>query len=264
MNFVLDFQDLTVETTQKYIEKMINEMKIENEYFPIIQKLLITSHFFIKEKSDVSSVSLREINRFVNIYKFFLGYLEKRNKNDENLNLSKKKIKEDSIILSLYFCYYLKLPTSKLRIEYLTLIKSKANFNYIEIFERESNFIADKVINGQKGYAKNKALKENLFCEFVCLRNREPLIICGKPGASKSLSIRLLINAMKGNLSPNEYFKSYEEIIPSFYQCSLTSTSKGVQNVFIRAKNRLKEYKNSNINSLVLMDEMGIADESKK
>jgi len=245
LNFVLDFQDLTEETTKKYIERMIIEIIGKNDYFEIIRDLLIISHKFLKDKGDITSVSLREINRFGKIYHFFIQYLTERNNNNinNNLNLSENYIKRDSIILSLYFCYYLKLPTIKMRMQYIEQLKKKENYNYEEIFERESNFIADKVLNNEKGYAKNKALKGNLFCEFICIINKEPLIIIGKPGSSKSLSINLLINAMAGKYSKNEFFGKYEEIIPLFYQCSQTSTSSGVQSLFTRAKEKLTKKK---------------------
>ena len=253
-NFVLDFKDLTKETTKKYIEIMTKEMSRESEF---IEKLLEMSHFFVKEKSDISSVSLREIQRFNKMYKFFDKYL----KEDRKIKSQNQREKE-AVILSLYFCYYLRLPTKLLRNEYLEEIKKIEDIPFIEVSKRESEFITDKILDGKKEYVKNKALIENLFCEYVCILNKEPLIICGKPGASKSLSIQLLIDAMRGKFSSNKFFRKYEEVIPSFYQCSLTSNSESVQKVFDRARNKLKNNNNS-INSLVYMDEMGIADESK-
>ena len=258
LNFILDFKDLTKETTKKYIDKIIKTMIGNNEYYELIEKLIETSHFFIKEKSDISSVSLREINRFGKIYNFFNNYLEKR-----NIDKDIKQRQKNSIILSLYFCYYLRLPTTDLREEYLSKIKAiDTNLKFEEISRRESEFILDKILEGKKGYAKNRALRENLFCEFICLENKEPLIICGKPGSSKSLSVRLLLDAMRGKFSSNDFFKDYNEVIPSFYQCSITSTSESVEEVFKRSRKKLENLKYE-INSLVFMDEMGIADESK-
>jgi len=262
LNFVFDFGDLPKDTTEKYIEKMVNDVIGKNHYFEIIIKLLIISHFFIKDNSDSSSVSLREIDKYGKIYKFFLEYLKYRNDYDNDLNLSEKKIQEDSIILSLYFCYYLKLPTSNLRNEYLNEIKSEQDFDYIGVYKRECDFLTNQVLKNQesRGIAKNDSLKNNLFCIFVCVVNKEPLIICGKAGTSKSLSLRLIIDAMKGEESQNKFFKKYEEVIPIFYQCSLASTSKSVQKLFNRAKEKIKTHKNQNI--LISMDEMGIADAS--
>ena len=65
MNFVFYFQDLSKETTKKYIEKMISKIiGINDDNFKVILELIYESHFFIKDNSDISSVSLREINRF--------------------------------------------------------------------------------------------------------------------------------------------------------------------------------------------------------
>ena len=262
LNFVFDFKDLAEETTKKYIEIMIKKRIGENELLELIEKLLEMSHAFIKEKSDISSVSLREINRFGKMYNFFKKYLE-----DRKMKLDKNQKIKDSIILSLYFCYYLKIPISSLRIEYLTKIKNiaeemKEDFDFIGVSKRESDFIATQILDGKIEYSKNKALTENLFCEFICLINKEPLIICGKPGSSKSLSVQLIIDSMSGENSSNKFFCSYKRVVPAFYQCSLISTSENIQEVFEKAKMRL-ENNNYSINSLILMDELGIADESK-
>ena len=37
----------------------------------LIKELVFKSHFFIISKGDISSVSLREIRRFANIFNFF-------------------------------------------------------------------------------------------------------------------------------------------------------------------------------------------------
>ena len=193
---------MTRETCIKYINSMIKTMIGENE--KLIEKLLIESHFFMKEKVDISCVSLREINRFGKIYNYFLyNYYKSR---EDKADLSNEKIKKDAIIFSLYFWYYLKIPTN-LRKEYLLKIKSIENLPFEEVSERETNFIVDKIIKNGKWYAKNRGLKQNLFCEFICLVNKEPLIICGKPGSSKTLSINLLLAAMKGNIHLNHFLK---------------------------------------------------------
>ena len=53
---------------------------------------------------------------------------------------------------------------------------------------------------------------------------REPLIICGKPGSSKSLSVRLLLNAMKGEKSHINFFKQSE---PRFFYYIIKKTITG-------------------------------------
>ena len=223
INFVLYFNDLSKETTLKYIEKMNEsiECKIEisSKNRELRNKLVYDSHFFIINKGDISSVSLREINRFGKLFSFFNEeYLKKYRKS----NSEKNELEIQSIALSLYFCYYLRLPSTELRKYYIKEVIKK-NIDFIKICEKETKFITDQVLYGKKGYAKNKGLCENIFSEFICILIREPLIICGKPGSSKSLSVRLVLNAMKGEKSKIDFFKQFPEVLPSFYQCSLTS-----------------------------------------
>ena len=88
-------------------------------------------------------------------------------------------------------------------------------YGFLHVPLKESKFILDQIyINPQRGIAKNNALRENIFCELFCLINKIPLIICGKPGNSKSLSVQLLLDNMKGKLSLNEFFKNpdYKEV----------------------------------------------------
>ena len=66
---------------------------------------------------------------------------------------------------------------------------------------------------------------------------------------------------MRGEKSDVEFFKQFPKVIPSFYQCSLTSTSENLEDVFKNAKNKLEKY-NYEIISLIFIDEMGIADGS--
>ena len=60
--------------------------------------------------------------------------------------------------------------------------------------------------------AMNKALKENVFMMIICIENRIPLFVVGKPGSSKSLSKAMVIDAMKGNSSKKELFKRMKRV----------------------------------------------------
>jgi hypothetical protein len=64
-----------------------------------------------------------------------------------------------------------------------------------------------------KNIAKNKALKENLFMMVVCIENRIPLYVVGKPGSSKSLSKSMVTEAMKGANSPSDLFRTMKEVL---------------------------------------------------
>ena len=138
------------------------------------------------------------------------------------------------------------------------------NINFIDLPIKEENFIVNN-INLEKGIAKNNALLENIFSLFVAINNKVPIFIVGKPGCSKSLSFQLLNKSMQGSSSDSPFFKNYPKLMVSSYQGSLSSTSKGVENVFLKArsafKKLLEEDKKKNI-SMIFFDEMGLAEHS--
>ena len=78
----------------------------------------------------------------------------------------------------------------------------------MKIPEYEVNEITKEMtIEENKGIALNRLLKENLFTCYICIDNSVPLIIIGKPGTSKSLSIQIIINSMRGNSSKNKFLQ---------------------------------------------------------
>ena len=58
----------------------------------------------------------------------------------------------------------------------------------------------------QDGIARNQAFRENVFSLIVSICNKIPILICGKPGCSKSLSINIVNQNMRGKSSKDEYF----------------------------------------------------------
>ena len=58
----------------------------------------------------------------------------------------------------------------------------------------------------------NQALRENLITMIHCVFNKIPLLICGKPGCSKTLSIQILVENFKGKESVDPYFKTLDKI----------------------------------------------------
>ena len=262
LNYVIDFGELTKEDTKSYIESMIknyinddNNIEENSRLVKLAVNTVKLCHFFIKNNSDSSSVSLRDIKHFNIFYKGFIKYFEylKDLSRKQNIGIITKNphlnefsemnsytIKKNSINLSIYISYYLRLPTKSLREELCKLLDEQNYFEYgfLHVPLKESKFILDQIyINPQRGIAKNNALRENIFCELFCLINKIPLIICGKPGNSKSLSVQLLLDNMKGKLSLNEFFKNpdYKEVISYPFQGSTTCTSNGISSFFRRS-----------------------------
>lgn len=67
----------------------------------------------------------------------------------------------------------------------------------IKNFEEE-DFCSRIKIN-YEGISLNSALKENLYCIFVCVMKCLPVIIIGNPGCSKSLACRIISDNFKDN-----------------------------------------------------------------
>ena len=302
LNFVFNFGSLTPNDEKKYIRSIIKE-SLENVFskqnrlsqqdikLNKIKKLagdmVISAHEFIKEISDKSAVSLREIRRFNIFYEFFYDYLYKRKKiieKEENIiNNSDKEFYTDlddfstqvyAINLSVFVCYYLRITNKDSRIilndKMNKIFKNfeptnpKLNKDFLDLPLKEEKFIADN-ITMDEGIAKNRALLENIFSLFVAINNKVPIFIVGKPGCSKSLSFQLLNKSMQGVSSINSFFKYYPKLLINSYQGSLASKSKDVENIFNKARTIFKKIdekeKKYNI-SVIYFDEMGLAEHS--
>ena len=288
LNYVMDFGELSNQDIELYIRKMIEKVIDDGDLLEIAVETVGKCHMFIKEKSDSSSVSLRDIKYFNIFYQGFIKYfnylkilskqqffgLSRQNTNLKAYSeMGDKSIKKQSINLSAYISYFLRLPTKSLREELEKILSELVDRNRNKYFDygflnvplKESRYILDQLdINPERGIAKNNALRENIFCELFCLVNKVPLIICGKPGNSKTLSVQLLLDNMKGKSSLSEFFKNpdYKEVIPYPFQGSTTCTSKGVLKAFEKARNFSS--KNKEMISLVFFDEMGLAEESSE
>ena len=305
LNFVFDFGNLTKEDEDNYIRCIIKEAinnkyykgeKPVDEKFEdnnikklkeLASKMIIEAQNFIRSFNDKSAVSLREIRRFNIFYEFFYDYLKKRKEiyekekkellyeggdNDFYQNLDDYSMQIYGINLSIFVCYYLRITDKEKRNQlYLLMNKHFKEFSpafnirdFLDLPLKEEKFIVEN-IKLDKGIAKNRALLENLFSLFVAINNKVPIFIVGKPGCSKSLSVQLIIKSMQGSGSDNHFFKNLPKLMVHSYQGSMASTSKGVENIFKKARSVYQslspEDKKINI-PLIFFDEMGLAEHS--
>ena len=289
LNFVLDFGNLTLDEEKKYIQIMVRKMmekimkdkdKEKGNNKKIIDmaiNAILLSQSYIKNTNDVSAVSLREVKRFILFFKYFVRYLlnKKYTKDSKDKSIifytlkSNNEIYKYAVILSLYICYYLRLPDNKSRNELLGIFQKNKIFedNFLLVPELEMNYVAQNILESKeneslsKGIAKNRALLENLFSLYFCTVNKIPLIICGKPGSTKSLSQKLLQNALKGMVSNTKLCKETKELVVFPYQGSLSSTSEEIKAVFKKAKKYQKS--NRDTIAMVCIEEIGLAEINK-
>ena len=250
--------------------------------FKTAKEAVIVAHNFIREKNDVSSVSLRELRRFSIFYIYFKNYLTIKKKSEEknemqiylwikNLffdNLNDYNIYKYSIILSIFMCYYLRIRKKKEREEFVEkmnlIFRKNFTINFLDIPNREKEYIINN-IKLPRGIAKNEALLNNLFVLFICITAKIPLFIVGKPGCSKSLSVELLFKSMKGEDSEFAIFKNLPKLYYNSYQGSLSSTSQGILKIFQKARRILEQLDDKQLEkviSMVFIDEMGLAEHS--
>ena len=207
------------------------------------------------------------------MFEYFIKYKKDRKNNinnsfmDDEINTfynSKTNIQiyYSSINLSIYICYYLRLPDKQSRKDLEKIINEKIYFEggFLNIPIMEQNYIINN-FEIPKGIAKNRNLKENIFILFFCVINKIPLITLGKPGRSKTLSFRILQNSMRGLSSKSTFCKRYPKIISYKIQGSLNTTSLELKNVFNKARNNQNNDNDKII--VVFMDEMGLAEISE-
>ena len=171
-----------------------NNDKEFNELSKIATECVFIAQNYLKNKNDVSIVSLREVNRFLILFQFFEKFIQERNKLDPNiLNQEFKLIKDRiavfyknkskffyhkaAINLSLFLCYYLRLPDKELIKGLEDLLNHKKYFedSFLKIPEMEMDYVIDNFLI-PKGIAKNRALKENLFSTLFCIVNKIPIM----------------------------------------------------------------------------------------
>ena len=144
-----------------------------------------------------------------------------------------------------------------------------SEFNgFSQILFIEENFLI-KQINLGNGIGLNKSLRDNIFLLFVALITKIPLIIIGKPGSGKSMSVHLLYKVMKGKYSQSEFFCKFPSIMQSYIQGSYSTKPEDVENIFEIATNKLKFLIEKNVSdedlpiSMIFFDELGLAEMSE-
>jgi hypothetical protein len=110
--------------------------------------------------------------------------------------------------------------------------------------------------------AKNAALRENVFMMAICIELRIPLFLVGKPGSSKSLAKSVIQDSMHGKTSRSYLLKTFKRVQMFSYQCSQLATSESVIEVFTSAKKFQDLSDTTELVSVVILDEVGLAEDS--
>ncbi len=190
LNFVFDFGNLSSEDEERYIISMVsrpiellyNEIKLEkhlickpnenltlndnqkkelssiNKEMKDVQekavRCIVVAQNYVRYLYGKSSVSLREVRRFIILYEFFVKYIQKKKediiKSEKIKNLDKKDAlyyktlsRKDIFIhatsLSIYICYYLRINSKKHRAKLEDSMENYIN-NFLSLPHRTKIF----------------------------------------------------------------------------------------------------------------------------
>eukprot|EP00347_Sterkiella_histriomuscorum_P007764 403347649 len=276
---VQDYGSLKLEEQQLYINKIIQRINkftkvlYSDEMIQFISAIVYQSHAFIQSKSSVSSVSLRDVDRFRKLFRYF--YLDNYARDFQENNVDEFEMMMRVLVLTMTVCYKLSLGSRELRKEYDDQIL-QVNVQGLhlratqlkEYLQEEQNRYIDNM-EIPLGIGKNDSLKENVFAIITMIRNKIPLFITGKPGSSKTLAMNLVLKSMRGKSSQSEFFKRFPAIQQVNYQGSIQSTSSGIERIFDRAhksyddhekKWRKDKQKGPSVIIVVIIDEIGLAE----
>ncbi|XP_028396105.1 uncharacterized protein LOC114520095 [Dendronephthya gigantea] len=287
IEYVWDYGSLNPEDERNYIKRMVRGLP--EEYKEMLVDLLAASQNFIRNvENNYFCVSLRDVNRCIHLIKWFEDMYKKRQELKEKkveypshlqqYHSITQQYKNDStiksIVLALAHCYLSRLPTAELRKDYRESMMDIFSQNKIQMTydANEDTFAAIVRMEEEEyllrmelppGTARNAALRENVFVMLVCILNHIPIFVVGKPGCSKSLSIQLIRSNLRGRDSRDPLFRLLPQLYVVSYQGSEASTSEGIIKVFEKAR-KYKDYnKDGNVLPVVLLDEVGLAENSK-
>ncbi|XP_048346006.1 E3 ubiquitin-protein ligase RNF213-like isoform X2 [Sphaerodactylus townsendi] len=276
---VWDFGQLNSVTEKSYIQQIVQRLTRSIEMSTadiktITEVLFISQIYMRKRNNECSFISLRDVERCVEVFKWFhshndllIKHLEKYlTEKKPDSNFIKKNIIIWCLVLSVGVCYHASLEKKEGYRKVISEVLPEPFDNEKGILE-EISLIQDLFLDGaplRETIARNLALKENVFMMVICIELKIPLFLIGKPGSSKSLAKTIVADAMQGQAAYSELYKELKQIHLVSFQCSLHSTPEGIINTFkhcarFQEGKNLKEYV-----SVVVLDEIGLAEDSPK
>ncbi|XP_029943449.1 E3 ubiquitin-protein ligase rnf213-beta [Salarias fasciatus] len=268
-SLVFDFGQLSDSTELSYIRQIVQKT-VGDHHFPaacrsIFSNVLAASQKYMRSRKDECSfVSLRDVERSMRVLIWFYQHSPLFFHNNAHLSEDHRTLK--CLVLAVGVCYYPSLATKQ---EYLTEIGqyfphplSSPDVLQGEISSCQDFFLQN--IQTRQTIAKNEALKENVFLMVVCIELRIPLFLVGKPGSSKSLAKTVVADAMQGQSSHCDLFKTLKQVHMVSFQCSPHSSPEGIIGTF-RSCARFQKDKNlDEFVSVVVLDEVGLAEDSRQ
>ncbi|KYQ93117.1 hypothetical protein DLAC_11636 [Tieghemostelium lacteum] len=290
-NLFFDFGTFQVQQEENFVDTLFNyqpivEDRISYEDLSVYKKhlresILIGQRTLRNANQSKTHVSIRDIMRSIDIYKFFktdIGILILRCcfpniyiENDSYL------IHWLAIICSFYMTYVYRTSIQNTKRDdmiskFEALILSNNvdqltnRMSSMKTFQSIYSSMCDKgVTNIPVGIARTDSLQLNIFFTIVSIGCRIPLLIIGPPGCSKTLSFSIVLDNINTHKDDKSSFYSlFPNAVAYRYQCSEHTTDVEVKSTLDRAIEIQKfvgAAKENRVRCIIHFDEAGLVDE---
>jgi E3 ubiquitin-protein ligase RNF213 len=229
LDYLWDFGSLQPEDEGAYIREILKGL--DEEGLPpgtgaLAAAAVEASQHFIRAREDRSAVSMRDVRRFKRLVDWFYRHKRARPRPSRRRTafLRQQGTEQElgilAVVLALAHCYRSRLPFTVVRHEYDGHIAGV--FAHRGMPHRDEAWIRREIereqldylarMNLGPGIAPNEALLENVFVLLVCILLKMPVFLVGKPGSSKTLSMKRLESNLRGLDSEDDFFKQLNEI----------------------------------------------------
>jgi hypothetical protein len=243
IDYIWDFGQLTDEVETEYIRSMITndkefkKVKLSGEALERIARTIITCQNYLRSSETDSSVSLRDVQRYIDLFLYFHDILG----NEDH----------GAMVMASYLCYFLRIDSKQQRkaLQNKLHIALQAKIPFEEIFTQHSKEFINEIKSMKiipSNISVNTPLIENLLSICVATMKNIPLIICGKPGTSKTVAINIafdMFNASDEKKKCSRYLIKSPKCININFWGSITTTSQGIIQVFEDAKRQKAKHK---------------------
>ena len=278
IDYVWDFGQLAEEDEKEILKGIVKAENVFKE--SEIQRAdnfcaeMYKCHKFVRDFEERSGVSLRDIKRVMKLYRWFENVLKHSMAHSE-LHPKNDEIPDWAFVSSIMVCYALRLNGRAEQSEFikkltegitrLSSVKKYTRAEVLNILPRIADIFLEclrKEGNGilPPGTALNKPLKENFIAMLASVDTITPLIICGAPGTSKTLSTHILCSSLVTYVMKKYpmfgFFK--KGINQIYYGGSESSTSEGISLVFRRGEKYIEN--GGDDTPVVVFDEIGLAE----
>jgi hypothetical protein len=280
LNYIWDFGQLSEDDEQKHILSIICSEKIFDSAKDTAKEkrfsnMVYWAHKCVRDIEERSGVSLRDIKRVINLYKWFRTTMEYLVNECGITNLKKTDIHMKASICAIFVSYGLRLNgkdddqkklydvifkgaklESTMQAPKLSDIKAALS-SMADVYLKILSETTPKII--PENIALNRPLKENFITMLACFDTLTPLIICGAPGTSKTLTTQIFDSALVPNIiRKQKIFGKFKGINSMYYGGSQSSTSEGISKVYNRAAQYLRN--KGEDRPVVVFDEIGLAE----